>query len=167
MRSCKNYRPGCVKKVILRGDGEFIGWEGVEAALEEGDLFLFGNKGCRPPFDRSKWYKVREADGVEYNECLYQPMGWKQECRFVAMCIPEDEPQEGKSVQLKLFEDDKYIYRIFVTNKGENAHKVIEEQEMAFETPRSSGDKASCFFSVTLVQEISCTRFHERVFQVF
>lgn len=129
IRSFKKYIPGCVKKVILRGDGEFIGWESVEADIEEGHLFIFGNKGCNPPFEPTKWYKVREGDKVEYNECVYQPMWWKKKCRFVAMRIPEDEPREGKSVQLKLFEDDKYIYRIFVTNKGEKAHNVIEEYD--------------------------------------
>ena len=42
--------------VILRGDGEFISWEGVEAAEEEGYQYIFGNKGCNPPFDPLKWY---------------------------------------------------------------------------------------------------------------
>lgn len=140
IRSFKKYLPGCVKKVILRGDGEFIGWESVEAAIEEGYLFIFGNKGCNPPFDRSKWYKVREADRIEYNECIYQPMGWKQECRFVAMRIPEDEPLEGMAVQLKLFEDDKYIYRIFVTNKDGKAHKVIEEYDKRADSENLIGE---------------------------
>ncbi|TVM00418.1 MAG: hypothetical protein CV087_13695 [Candidatus Brocadia sp. WS118] len=140
IRSFKKYLPGCVKKVILRGDGEFIGWESVEAALEEGYLFIFGNKGCNPPFDPTKWYKVRGADRVEYNECIYQPMGWKQECRFVAMRIPEDEAREGKAVQLKLLEEDKYIYRIFVTNKEEKAHKVIDEYDKRADSENLIGE---------------------------
>ncbi len=101
----------------------------MDAALEEGYLFVFGNKECNPPFDPAMWYKVREREGVEYNECFYQPMGWKQMSCFVAMGIPEDEPREGEAVQLKLFEDGKYIYRVFVTNKVEKAQKVIEEYD--------------------------------------
>ena len=129
IRSFKKYLPGCVKKVLHRGDGEFISWESVSAAMEEGYQFIFGNKGCNPPFDPTRWYKVRGNGEVEYNECVYQPIGWKQACRFVAMRIPEDKPGEGKAVQRKLFKDGNYIYRIFVTNMEKKAHRVIEEYD--------------------------------------
>lgn len=129
IRTFKKYLPGCVKDVILRGDGEFIGWESVKAALEEGYQFIFGNKGCKPPFDSSKWYKVRKADRVEYNECIYRPIGWDQACRFVGMRIPKEESPESGAVQLGLIEDTKYTYRIFVTNLTKKAHKVIWEYD--------------------------------------
>ena len=58
IRTFKKYLPGCVSKVILCGDGEFISCESVEAAICESYLFIFGNKGCNLPFDPSKWYKV-------------------------------------------------------------------------------------------------------------
>ncbi|MEK7789262.1 MAG: transposase, partial [Planctomycetota bacterium] len=116
IRGFKKYLPGCVKEVILRGDGEFISWESVEAAEEEGYQYIFGNKGCNPPLDPLKWYKIRESDEVEYNECIYQPMGWKRAHRFVVMRKPEDKPAEEKAVQRKIFEDEKYTYREFVTN---------------------------------------------------
>ena len=140
IRSFKKYLPGCVKKVVLRGDGEFIGWESVEAAIEGGYLYIFGNKGCKLPFDPTSWYKVRERDRIEYNECSYQPLGWKQEYRFVAMRILEDEPREGNAVQQKLFEDDRYIYRIFVTNKEEKAHKVVEEYDKRADSENLIGE---------------------------
>lgn len=129
IRSFKKYLPGCVKNVILRGDGEFIGWESVEAAYEEGYEFIFGNKGCNPPFESSKWYKVRKGDKAEYNECIYQPMGWCRACRFVAMRIPKEEKGDGGYVQLTLIEDAKYIYRIFVASLNKKAHKVIAEYD--------------------------------------
>jgi len=44
IRSFPKHIPGCVEKVFLRGDGEFISWEGVEAAIELGYAFIFGNK---------------------------------------------------------------------------------------------------------------------------
>lgn len=127
IRGFKNYLPGCVNKVVIRGDGEFISWEAVEATIEEGYEFIFGNKGCNPPFEESKWYKVRKKDTVEYNECLYQPPGWKQACRFVAMRIPKEETLEG--VQLELLEDNNYKYRIFVTGLIKKAHEVIEKYD--------------------------------------
>src|SRR3972149_6737249 len=129
IRSFKKYLPGCVKEVILRGDGEFIGWESVKAAYEEGYEFIFGNKGCNPPFDSSKWYKVRKGDEAEYNECIYQPMGWDRACCFVAMRIPKEEREDGGSVQLTLIEDAKYTYQIFVTSLNKKTHKVIAEYD--------------------------------------
>ena len=128
IRIFKKYLPGCVKKVILRGDGEFISWEAVKAAREEGFHFLFGNKVCAPSFDPAGWYKARKNDPAEYNEVMYQPAGWGYACRFVSMRIPKDTPSEG-SIQLELLEDANYKYRIFVTDLTEPAHTVIEEYD--------------------------------------
>ena len=50
IRVFKKFLPGCVRGVILRGDGEFISWESVKAAREEGFHYIFGNKVCAPPF---------------------------------------------------------------------------------------------------------------------
>ena len=125
----KKYLPGCVKRVILRGDGEFISWESVEAAIQEGYSFIFGNKACDPPFDSKRWYKVKKKDKIEYNECIYQPMGWGQACRFVVMRIPKEEKTSGEATQLKLFADSEYVYRIFVTNMTWKPHKVIREYD--------------------------------------
>jgi len=129
IRTFRKYLPGCVRDVVLRGDGEFISWEAVRAAMEEGYGFIFGNKVCNPPFDSSGWYKVRRKDVVEYNECVYQPMGWDVACRFVVMRIPMKESLEGGAVQIELLEDSKYVYRIFVTNLTKKAHQVIDEYD--------------------------------------
>lgn len=129
IRTFKNYLPGCVQKVILRGDGEFISWESVKAAIQEGYKFIFGNKACNPPFEASKWYKVRKKETVEYNECVYQPMGWDGACRFVVMRIPKEQASGKEYVQLELLEDTKYKYRVFVTNLTRKAHKVIKEYD--------------------------------------
>jgi hypothetical protein len=128
VRVFKKYLPGCVKEVILRGDGEFISWEAVKSAREEGFHFIFGNKACAPPFSSAGWYKVRKNEAVEYNEVLYQPAGWDYACRFVSMRIPKDTPSEG-SIQLELLEDANYKYRTFVTDLTEPAHEVIEEYD--------------------------------------
>jgi hypothetical protein len=129
IRSFKKYLPGCVKDVILRGDGEFISWDAVKAATEEGHDFIFGNKACNPPFDASNWYKVKLKDTIEYNEVMYQPGGWDRPCRFVAMRIPKERTDKGEYVQLELLEDEKHKYRIFVTSLNARAHKVIDEYD--------------------------------------
>jgi len=128
VRVFRKYLPGCVKEVILRGDGEFISWEAVEAAREEGFHFIFGNKVCAPPFASAGWYKVRKNDAVQYNEALYQPAGWGEACRFVCMRIAKETSSEGTK-QLELLEDANYTYRIFVTDLTQRAHQVIEEYD--------------------------------------
>jgi hypothetical protein len=129
IRVFKKYLPGCVKEVILRGDGEFISWEAVRAAREEGFHYIFGNKVCAPSFDPGGWYKVRKKDLVEYNEVLYQPAGWGEACRFVCMRIPKEAPSEGNP-QLELLEDANYTYRTFVTDLTQPAHRVIEDYDL-------------------------------------
>lgn len=129
IRTFKKYLPGCVKKVILRGDGEFISWESIKAAIDEGYDFVIGNKVCNPPFESTKWYKIKPADEIEYNECIYKPIGWERVCRFVAMRIPKEKPSEGDSTQLELFDDSRYTYRVFVTNLNRKAEKVILEYD--------------------------------------
>lgn len=71
IKSIKRYLPASVQKVILRGDGEFLSWEAVKAAEDDGHVYLFGNKGCKPPFDPKTWYKARKDDSIEYNKCWY------------------------------------------------------------------------------------------------
>ena len=36
--------PSCVKEVLVSGDGEFIGWESVQACEEAGFSYIFGNR---------------------------------------------------------------------------------------------------------------------------
>ena len=128
VRVFKKYLPGCVKQVILRGDGEFISWESVKAAREEGFHYIFGNKVCAPTFEPAGWYQARKKEVAEYNEVLYQSAGWGEACRFVCMRIRKEAPSEGDT-QLELLEDANYTYRTFVTDLTAAAHTVIEEYD--------------------------------------
>jgi hypothetical protein len=123
IRQFRRLLPECVRQVRVRGDGEFIGWESVKACLDEGFRFIFGNKRCAPPFPAGAWYRYGEH---EYNECLYQPMGWEQPCRFVAMRISKDQMGDR---QLNLLESENYVYRVFVTNEPGRSHRVIEDYD--------------------------------------
>jgi hypothetical protein len=126
IKKIKSQLPGCVKKVLFRGDGEFFSWESVFACIEEGFDFIIANKGARPPFDSKTWYRPKKRKPFEYNSCTYQPIGWELPCRFVAMRIPKELTfPPGKAVQCELFEDDRYTYRIFCTSLGGKPHKVI------------------------------------------
>jgi len=129
IRSFKDHLPLCVRKVLLRADAEFMSWDSVEAALDEKYDFIFSNKQCEPPFDPKTWYRPLWKEEAEFNDCLYQPTGWGQACRFVAMRIPK-KPEETKSqAQQELFEEDPYTYRIFCTNLRGKAHELIERYD--------------------------------------
>lgn len=124
----KEQLPGCVQDVLLRADGEFCSWESVAAAKKCGFRFIIANKGCHPSFDAHGWYRPHKKSNIEYNDCLYQPGGWQEPCRFVVMRIPKEQ-QPGKPVQQELLEEDRYTYRIFCTDKAGPAHKVIAEYD--------------------------------------
>jgi len=130
IRKIKDQLPGCVEKVQFKADGEFLSWESVSAAIELGFEFIIGNKGCKPPFDPNTWYRPKKKKLIEYNSCVYKPIGWGVPCLFVAMRISKEKASApGKYIQCKLFEDDKYTYRIFCTNLIGKPHKVIAEYD--------------------------------------
>jgi hypothetical protein len=126
----KNHLPGCVQEVLVRADGEFLCWQSIQAAMTSGFDFIIANRGCTPVFDPKSWYRPWKRKMIEFNSCIYQPGGWGQPCRFVAMRIPREQKQASKQPrQCVLFEDDKYTYRIFCTNLAGKAHHVITEYD--------------------------------------
>jgi hypothetical protein len=130
IKRIKTQLPGCVKKVLFRGDGEFFGWESVAACIEAGFDYIIANKGSRPPFDPNRWYKPGKRKPFEYNSCVYTPIGWETSCRFVAMRFPKDlKSPIDEPIQYELFEDDRYTYRIFCTSLVGKAHKVVVQYD--------------------------------------
>jgi hypothetical protein len=128
--SLKAHLPGCVKKVLLRADAEFFSWESVLAATKAGFHFIIASKKAQPPFDPRNWYQPRRSNPIQYNSCLYQPMGWQFPCRFVAMRIPkEQDTAPGQPLQGELFEEDRYTYRVFCTDLRGKAHKIISKYD--------------------------------------
>ncbi len=126
----KQHLPGCIQKVRLRADGEFLSWQAVKASLEAGFDFIIANRGCTPVFDAGSWYRPYKRKPIEYNSCMYQPGGWEHACRFVVMRILKEQKHGlNQPQQCVLFEDDKYTYRIFCTNLGGKAHKIIADYD--------------------------------------
>ena len=119
----KAYLPGCVKKVLLRADGEFQSWECIQAAMKCGFDFIIASQKCAAPFEKDTWYRPWKRRDTEFNSCVYQPNGWEIPCRFVVMRIPNQQEQ------CVLFDEDAYTYRIFCTSLSSPAHKVIDEYD--------------------------------------
>lgn len=115
--------PDSVKKILVRADGEFMGWECIEELEKQQLQYAIGNRRCAAPFASDKWYRYRD---YEYNEVMYQPQGWERPIRFVAMRIPKEEKGDR---QLPLLEEEKYVYRVFATNLKKAPHKVIKEYD--------------------------------------
>jgi hypothetical protein len=118
--------------VVIRADGELFSHEAVKAAVALAFSFIIANRASKPVFDDSRWYRVNPKDKITYNDCTYKPKDWDNPYRFVAMRIPLEEAKEAsesEKQQVPLFEDDRYKYRIFVTDKKQKAHKVIEEYD--------------------------------------
>ncbi len=134
IRQFRRLLPSCVKTILVRADGEMIGWESVEACELEGFSFILGNKRCDPPFKKKSWYGHGEH---EYNDCVYQPMGWKQPVRFVAMRIGNEKVQEK---QLNLPEIDGYRCRIFATNCSSKPHQVVKEYDLRADVENLIGE---------------------------
>ena len=126
----KGYLPECVKKVMIRADAEFQSWSSIHECLKAGYHFIIANKKCEPPFDPKQWYQPHQRSPHEFNSCVYQPMGWLQPVRFVAMRIPKAyKVSKDQCIQCELFEVDRYEYRIFCTDLNREAHKVIAEYD--------------------------------------
>lgn len=123
--------PGSVQHVLLRADGEFFGRESIKAARDCGFDFIIANRRGEPPFDPEKWYRTKQYRYAQFNSCIYQPHGWDEPCRFVAMRIPKHHPASNTSqpVQCPLFEDDKYTYRVFCTSLSAKAHVIIGQYD--------------------------------------
>jgi hypothetical protein len=132
IRQFRKLLPACVHEVRVHGDGEFIGWESVKACVDERFQFTFGNKRCAPAFPEAGWYR---HGAHEYNECVYQPQGWDEPGRFVAMRIRQDQVGDR---QLKLLEN--YVYRVFVTNAPGRPHAVIEEYDQRADAENLIGE---------------------------
>ena len=134
IRQFRRLLPECVQRVLVCGDGEFIGWESVQACADERFAFIFGNKRCAPPWPDRGWYRHGPA---EYNACEYQPAGWDQPCRFVAMRIRQAPAGER---QLKLLDSENYVYRVFATHRPGRPHRVLAEYDLRADAENLIGE---------------------------
>ena len=132
IRQFRKLLPAHVQDVRVHGDGEFIGWESVQACRDEAFQFTFGNKRCAPPFPEDGWYR---HGNHEYNECGYRPGDWEAPCRFVAMRIVKDRVGDR---QLKLLAN--YVYRVFVTNEPGRPHTVIDAYDQRADAENLIGE---------------------------
>jgi hypothetical protein len=129
LKHLKRFLPSQVKRVILRADSEFMSGPVCCTADNLGFGFIFSNKQCEPPFPKNGWYKPKKKDFREYNECIYHPKTWEKPFRFVAMRISKNLRKKPKNIQLPLFYEDSFEYRIFVTNLKGKPHDICKKYD--------------------------------------
>jgi hypothetical protein len=113
--------PPCVEKIFARADSGFYCWEAVQAYQQAGCQFIVvARKTSRlvEELQRASWKPSPKTDADAQCEFRYQPEGWGEAFRFVALRY-EKEPEEveaGEAEQYQLFATRGYTYRVFVTN---------------------------------------------------
>jgi hypothetical protein len=112
--------PPGVETVYARADSGFYCGEAVEAYEGRGWQFIISaRKTARlvEELKAAKWKHSPRTDADGQCEFRYQPEGWCQAYRFVALrYVKEKAAEPGQAEQYQLFEAAEYAYRVFVTN---------------------------------------------------
>ncbi len=122
--------PPGVQQVFGRADAGFYCGEAVEAYRKANCRFVIvAQKTSRlvGQLRQAVWKPSPNTDAEAECEFRYQPTGWNQECRFVALRYerPREKAEPGEAEQYQLFETSQYQYRVFVTDLGEPIDFVV------------------------------------------
>lgn len=113
--------PETVASYFARADSGFYCWEAIEAYVRFNCRFVVvARKTARllAELNRADWKPSPNTDADTECEFNYQPEGWKQEFRFVALRYDEMERPAGEepAEQYQLFANGPVTYRVMVTN---------------------------------------------------
>jgi hypothetical protein len=113
--------PEGVEKMYARADSGFYCAEAVEAYEKAGVQFIVSARKTSRLIDELKaaqWTGSPKTDADGQCEFRYQPKGWGQAYRFIALRYEKKkEPAAAeKPEQYQLFDTPEYSYRVFVTN---------------------------------------------------
>jgi Transposase DDE domain group 1 len=113
--------PPGVEQIFARADSGFYCWEAVEAYQRAGCQFIVvARKTSRlvAQLQQADWQPSPKTDAEAQCEFRYQPEGWGEALRFVALRYEKEpeEVEEGAAEQYQLFATSQYTYRVFVTN---------------------------------------------------
>jgi hypothetical protein len=113
--------PAGIERVFARADSGFYCWEAVEAYQKAGCQFIVvARKTSRlvEELQGADWKPSPKTDADAECEFRYQPDGWGEAFRFVALRYEKEpeEVEEGAAEQYQLFATSRYTYRVFVTD---------------------------------------------------
>jgi hypothetical protein len=113
--------PPRVQTIYARADSGFYCGEAIQAYEKRNCQFIVVARKTARLVDELKaaaWKPSPRTDADGQCEFFYQPQGWGQACRFLALRY-EKKPEAGAEEnpeQYQLFDTPEYTYRVFVTN---------------------------------------------------
>ena len=120
--------PRSVSTILARADAGFYCYDAVEA-YEKGKAWfiMVARKTERllEELQNARWKASPETDADEQCEFWYQPTGWSQGYRFIALRYKKKEKSEPEREQYQLFDSPEYRYRVFVTNLQEPMDRLL------------------------------------------
>jgi hypothetical protein len=113
--------PEGVETMYARADSGFYCAEAVEAYEKAGVQFILSARKTSRLLDELKaaaWTGSPKTDADGQCEFRYQPEGWGQGHRFIALRYQKKKEASAaeKPEQYQLFDTPEYSYRVFVTN---------------------------------------------------
>jgi Transposase DDE domain group 1 len=113
--------PPHVKTIHARADSGFYCWNAVEAYENHGVQFIISAQKTSRLVDKLKaadWRRSPRTDADGQCEFRYQPEGWGEAYRFIALrYVKKPQPKKtDEPEQYQLFDTPEYSYRVFVTN---------------------------------------------------
>jgi hypothetical protein len=112
--------PPQVKTIYARADAGFYCWDAVEAYESQGVQFVISARKTPRLVEELKaadWKRSPRTDADGQCEFRYQPEGWGEAYRFLALRYEKKPPpNEDEPEQYQLFDTPEYSYRVFVAN---------------------------------------------------
>ena len=113
--------PEGVETIYARADSGFYCAEAVEAYEKAGVKFIISARKTARLIDELKaaeWTGSPKTDADGQCEFRYQPEGWRQADRFLALRYEKKQavPTTDTPEQYQLFDTPEYSYRVFATN---------------------------------------------------
>jgi len=113
--------PARVKTVYARADSGFYCWDAVRTYDQRKCRFILVARKTARLVDELKaahWKRSPRTDADGQCEFIYQPEGWAQPYRFLALRYTQKpgEREAEQPEQYQLFDTPEYTYRVFVTN---------------------------------------------------
>src|SRR6266704_2478692 len=122
--------PLSVTTIYARVDSGFYCWAAVEAYQKRGCRFIMVARKTSRLVDELKaadWKRSPRTDADGQCEFRYQPEGWGQSYRFLALRYEKRaKPSESNETeQYQLFDTPEYTYRVFVTNMKDPVYMLV------------------------------------------
>lgn len=116
--------PKGIETMYARADSGSYCAEAVEAYAKAGVQFILSARKTSRLVDElraAQWTGSPKTDADGQCEFRYQPEGWDQAYRFIALRYEKKKAAtaEGQPEQYQLFDTPEYSYRVFVTNMRE------------------------------------------------